>query len=262
MQRVQKKHRLAYFFALGALTYALILPAYAQTQVPAPPVSIEENTNTPSNTAPQTSGSPPVCPGDSQVDGGSDSSDEQPIEATITGLRALLNPDGTWALLPPVGVDVIDAVTDTGVSVGLTQEATPDGCIDQKWQTASAIGGLIHVFISRAIDTKNSAHSSRDNCIPVVSVLNLNRRELRGLLVEIEFLSPTGVKTGTSMMFDSLDEGEEKNRTGASLFVPGCEGLTGVLNVPYCMLKNGAPCTKLVIASKSGIIPLAMDGDN
>lgn len=254
MQQVQNNSRLVYLFALGALSFAMIHPAYAQEETQTAPAA---------STSDQAGGPPPVCPPDTaQVKRGADLSEQVVIEATTRGLRVALNPDGSWTLLPPVGVDAIDAVTNTGQSISLTRETTASGCIDQKWQAVGATGGLIHVFVSRAIDTKNSSHSNQDNCIPVVSAINLNRQELRGMLVEIEFSSPSGTNTGATMMFDSLDEGEEKNLTGAPLLVPGCKGLTGVLRIPYCLLDNGTPCTALVTASDRGIIPLVMDGRN
>ncbi len=260
MQQVQNNCRLVHLLALAALSCAMIQPAYAQQQMPTAPANAAKSSNAANNPGGQTNAPPPVCAGTGQMENDSDLSDQVVIEATTMGLRVALNPDGSWALVPPVGVDVIDAVTDTGQSIGLTRQTEPSGCIDQKWQAIGASGGLIHVFITRAIDTKNSAHSNRDNCIPVVSALNLNRQSLGEMLVEIEFSSPSGATTGTTMMFDALDKGEEKNITGASLFVPGCEGLTGVLRVSHCTLTNGTPCTALVTASDRGIIPLVLDG--
>lgn len=182
--------------------------------------------------------------------------------ASSAGRSVILYEDGTWQFPKTIEKREIDAVTDTGQSVVLTEETAPDGCVVRKWTNVGISGGIVQIVVTRAITTDLSIHGNEDNCIPVIKVRSLNSGGLEKIIVETEFLAPDGTRSSTSLMFSHLDNGEEQELASAALFVKSCRNLSGVVTVPYCILYNAVDCRKIVRASSRGLIPLALAEDH
>lgn len=245
----------------SALTAAFLLwgvPATGQTTAPSTPA--KSATTAVKETAAPTAASTKCKPADQPLrtaTGGTSGS----RAATMAGRRVVLHEDGTWQFPRTSEKREIDAVTDNGRAVRLTEVANATGCVERKWSFVGDSGGLIQIVVTRAITTDPSIHGNRDNCIPVIVVRNLNVNGLRTIITEIEFTSPDGASSSTSIMLGPLDHGEERERASAPLFIEDCMGLTGVITVPYCILDNDANCQPIIRASNRGVIPLTL-GEN
>jgi hypothetical protein len=200
--------------------------------------------------------SPPKCPESVMPASSSNRTPKDSILAGMGGQRVVLHDDGTWQYPQPSSGHDIDGVTDNGQSVRLSRSVDTNGCVIHKWTTLGSGGGLIQILVTRAITTDPSVHNNRDNCIPVISVRNLNANGLDKVIAEIQFTAPDGTQANTSILFGPLDHGEESEHASAPLFVRGCVGLVGVVTIPYCTLENDADCQAIVRASDRGVIPL------
>ncbi|GAB6041499.1 hypothetical protein [Endothiovibrio diazotrophicus] len=180
------------------------------------------------------------------------------LHATTTGSHVLLFDDGSWKPRPNYPGASTTAITDHGRTVELVEKADPAGRLRREWRFTSPSRGMIQVIVSRAITTDRSAHSNRDNCIPVITVRNLTDSSVFRLIAELEFKTEGSNGSAISVMLGPLDGGEEEEKVASPLFVPQCEYLSGTLHVPYCTYANGLDCRALVTTSRYGTIPLEM----
>ena len=246
------------FLALSAASLLLSAPVIGQT------TSSSTSPSADATTLKIPSSSPSASMACKSADESLEHSARRPKDsglAVSAGRRVLLHEDGTWQFPKVSEQREIDAITDTGRSVRLTETANENGCIDRNWTFVGNSSGVIQILVTRAITTDLSIHGNRDNCIPVIMVRNLNSSGLRKIIAEIEFSAPDGGRSSTSIMFGPIIHGEERERASAPLFVKECIGLTGVLKVPHCVLDNGADCQSITRASNRGVIPLIFSKD-
>lgn len=179
--------------------------------------------------------------------------------ATTSGQRVILLPDGTWKTDEHYSLEEMTAVTDHGQTITLTRGVDPKTKdVTLQWSYSGLRGGPLQIAVSRAITTDRSAHSSTDNCIPVVSVRNLSQIGLFRILIELEFTAPDGSTSGANLMAGPLDEGEETDIVANALFLNGCKNLTAKLQIPYCKFDHGLDCRHAVTASRVGAIPVEL----
>jgi len=225
--------------AMSSLAHPL--PSLAQDNAK-PAEKSAERTQTPAN-------SPTVCP---------TSTLETKSHAVTQGRDVDLNPDGTWSYIPISKDNPVEAISNTGETITLRESIGSNDKIIRCWAVEEKSGGPIQIVVTRAVETEHSAHSQRDNCIPIVTVRNLNPHSLSRIISEIQFSNADGIGSSASIMFGPLDQGEEQGKTSAPLFVPGCKGLRGTVHIAFCRLDDGARCDAIVTASEFGVIPLTM----
>jgi hypothetical protein len=180
------------------------------------------------------------------------------VHATVFGQEVLLKADGTWHFVDGFHGGKLEAISDLGEHVTLRETKAADGTVTRSWTPIGHGGGPIQVVITRALTTDANMHRQGENCMPVVQVRNLTDVGLKRMVVEIEFSSGDGEKSGASFMLGDLDDGEAGEKAGPALFVADCKSLTGTVHVPYCAFEDGVPCENLVVASNHGLIPLYM----
>jgi hypothetical protein len=178
------------------------------------------------------------------------------LRAHMQGLEVILKKDGTWHLQDRNSLGAIIAVTDTGDTVKLRFSQDEKGQPIRTWEYYGNGAGPIQIVVNDAVSTAKSPHSQDDNCIPTIKIRNLSKMTMENIVIEIEFESTSGQKSGVSVMAGPLDHGEEKQINGPALLVESCAGLTGYVTIPYCVFSNEAPCSPAVKTSEFGVIPL------
>lgn len=178
------------------------------------------------------------------------------LRAKMQGLEVVLHKDGTWRLQDRTSLGAMIAITDTGDTVKLHFSQDANGLPVRSWKYSGVGAGPIQIVVTHSTSTAKSLHSQDDNCIPTIKVRNLSQLSLDKIVVEIEFSAADGQRSGLSIMTGPLDDGEEREVIGPALLVKNCEGLSGRLNIPFCLFTNGAPCASAVRASEFGAIPL------
>lgn len=182
------------------------------------------------------------------------------IGATMAGARIRLLPDGTWVEDAFAGSKTTIAITDHGHTVDLSEDPIPNSKEKKRtWKPLGSGGGPIQIVVSRAINTAQSAHSTTDNCIPVVTVRNLTKIGVFRIVVELRFTdtrSPDRTTSSISMMVGDLDEGEQEDLVASPLLEPYCGGLEAEMHIPFCRFSNGVTCEHLVTGSRYGTIPI------
>ncbi|MBF0255217.1 MAG: hypothetical protein HQL47_01905 [Gammaproteobacteria bacterium] len=181
------------------------------------------------------------------------------LSAVTAGRQVLLFQDGSWSTPGPVAGQSIQAITAQGRGVSLIEKpGQKPGSTERTWKYSGSTHGMIQVVVSRAIATDRSPHSDTDNCIPTITLRNLSDFTLHRVIAELEFFSKDGNRSAASVMFGSLDNGEEQERVASPLLVPDCTHLSARLHVPYCVFSNGLDCSVLIKASPYGTISLEM----
>jgi hypothetical protein len=179
------------------------------------------------------------------------------LGATTIGERIIIYNNGTWKINNFFKEEQVPAITDHGRTILLSKKTNPENNkTTLHWEYTDQSSGPIQILISRAIDTRKSEHSSDDNCIPVVTARNLSMLTLFRVIAEITFTTPDGVSSSTSVMLGPLDRGEEEEKVSSPIFVNNCQELSATLHVAYCFFSNGLDCSKTVVASRFGTIPI------